>query len=104
MSNKRKSFLKKRRWLNRDQSKRAYSIRGITVEPDNYRGKTTAWVAADFEIGDCTRSITLDFGSSGARERKEMMLKAEEFLRDVEEYVDTLRAAHEYAEEQEKKP
>jgi len=76
----------RREWLNTKQG-RAYAISEVTVEEGNRRGNKEdeehpypgkiSEVYANLELGDCSKTIVLDFGAFNREEALEKLVKLE---------------------------
>lgn len=85
---------RKRAFLNKDQSKRAYVIAhvdGITRWTGSDNTQYTD-MSGTLEIGDCSKTIYLDFGISSAAEKSNVLYKTKLFRDIVNTFLDQVEA------------
>lgn len=84
---------RKRAFLNKDRSKRAYVIAHVdAIEDWETRGVTRYNMGGTLEIGDCSKTIYLDFGISSAAEKSNVLYKTKLFRDIVNTFLDQVEA------------
>lgn len=91
MATKSKVRYRKRVWLNKDKTKRAFVI-ADSESTRIWNGRTAAYpeMSARLQIGDCIRNIELDFSISSPEEKRNVLFKAQMFREVINNFLDAV--------------
>jgi len=92
----------KREWLNDDRSMQGFVIARVpNTERDKFdpEKSRSVWVESEFRLGDCGRSISLDFNIHDAESIECVRAKADLLLDIITEFNDAVHVECDLAEE-----